>query len=538
VAESDLPTYAEIVQEAAARAPETDALIFSDARLTYRQLLENATWRARELQALGVRRGDRVGILMPNAPEVVEFLIGAALLGATFVPINTRFKTRELKHVITDAELTALVTTDMIDEHVNFKTLLYDALPGLADAVDATKLDLPDAPFLRGIALVGDRRAPGFVDGTTLRGLAASCPVPTEGPSPADTALILYTSGTTAHPKGCMLSHRAIVLDARGIADRFAIPPDDRWWDPLPMFHAGALMLMTGVFVAGATFVSMARFDPDDAVDLIERERATVLYPLFPTITLTLMHHPRFASLDLSHVRVVANVAPPDVQRQVQEAFEPAVLMSAYGITELCGTLVFTRLDDSLQTRVNTCGTPLPGFDLRVIDPETGKALPPGERGELIGRGPSRFDGYYNNPEQSSLAIDGEGYFHTGDLCSIDEHGRIWFHGRLKDMLKVGGENVAAIEIESYLATHPAIKMAQVVGVPDDRLLEAPAAFVELIPGATLTEDETIRYCKGEIAGFKVPRYVRFVDEWPMSATKVQKFRLRDQLIEELGLKR
>jgi fatty-acyl-CoA synthase len=533
---STVKTYADIVREAAARSPGTDALVFPHERLTYAQLLENATWRARELQALGVKRGDRAGILMPNAPEVVEFLVGAALLGATLVPINTRFKARELKHVVTDAELTALVTTDVIDEHVNFKTLLYDALPGLEKAADPTKLELADAPFLRGLALVGERGAPGFVDGVTLRGLAAAFPEPTEGPHPDDTALILYTSGTTAHPKGCMLSHRAIVLDAQGIAERFAIPADDRWWDPLPMFHAGALMLMSGVFVAGATFASMTRFDPDEAFDLIERERATVLYPLFPTITLTLMHHPRFAELDLSRVRAVMNVAPPDVQRQIQEAFAPAILMSAYGITELCGTLVFTELDDPVETRVTTCGTPLPGFDLRVVDPETGEPLPPGERGELVGRGPSRFDGYYNNPEQTALAIDKDGYFHTGDLCSIDGDGRVLFHGRLKDMLKVGGENVAAIEIESFLATHPAIKMAQVVGVPHARLLEAPAAFVELVPGASLTEEEAIAFCKGEIAGFKVPHYVRFVGEWPMSATKVQKFRLRDRLVEELGL--
>jgi acyl-CoA synthetase (AMP-forming)/AMP-acid ligase II len=531
-----LRTYADIVREAAERSPDADALVFPDVRLTYRELLENATWRARELQALGVGRGDRAGILMPNAPQIVEFLIGAALLGATLVPINTRFKARELRHVITDAELSALVTTDDIDEHVNFKTLLYEALPGLEESPDGMSLELPDAPFLRGIALVGERSSPGFVDGVTLRVRAASFPEPTDGPGPDDIALILYTSGTTAHPKGCMLSHRAIVLDAQGIAERFAIPPDDRWWDPLPMFHAGALMLMSGVFVGGATFVSMARFDPDVAFDLIERERATVLYPLFPTITLTLLHHDRFAALDLSRVRVIVNVAPADVQRQIQDAFEPAVLMSAYGITELCGTLVFTELDDPVEARVTTCGTPLPGFDLRVVDADTGAPLPAGERGELVGRGPSRFVGYYNNKEQTDMAIDAEGYFHTGDLCSIDEDGRVWFHGRLKDMLKVGGENVAAIEIESYLATHPAIKLAQVVGIPDPRLLEAPAAFVELVPGAELSEEDAILYCKGQIAGFKVPRYVRFVDEWPMSATKVQKFRLRDQLIEELGI--
>jgi fatty-acyl-CoA synthase len=529
-------TYATIVEDAAARAPQQEALIFPDARLTYEQLLENATWRARELQALGVKRGDRVGILMPNAPEIVEFLIGCALLGAALVPISTRFKARELRHLIADAELAALVTTDIVDEHVNFKSLLYEALPGLEDAGGAGEVRVADAPFLRGLALVGERGAPGFVDGVTLRRLAAAHPIPTERPKPEEPALILYTSGTTAHPKGCVLSHRAIVLDARAIAERFAIPPDDRWWNPLPMFHVGGLMLMSAVFTARATYVTMPRFDADAAIDMIEREQPTVLYPLFPPITLPLMRHPRFGRLDRSRMRAVASVAPPDVQRQIQAAFEPAVLMNVYGITELCGLVVYSRLDDALETRIDTCGHPLPGFELLVVHPDNGEPLPPGARGELIGRGPSRFDGYYNNPEETSRVVDPDGYFHTGDLCSIGEDGRVTFHGRLKDMIKVGGENVAALEIESYLSTHPAVRIAQVVGVPDDRLVEVPAAVVELLPGAALTEEELIAYCRGAIASFKVPRYVRFVDEWPMSATKIQKFKLREDLVRDLGL--
>jgi fatty-acyl-CoA synthase len=440
--------------------------------------------------------------------------------------------------VITDAELTAVITTDAIDEHVDFVALLESALPGISDARHATHLRLPGVPRLRAIGVYGSRRARGFTDAAELRRLAAAQP-------PADrrdeaaaeaTALILYTSGTTAHPKGCMLSHRAIVLDASGIVDRFMISAGDRWWDPLPMFHAGALMLMTACFAAGATFISTPRFDADEAFDMIIRERATVLYPLFPTITLTLLHHERFPSLPLDRIRVVANVGPDDVQRRIQDAFAPAVLMSAYGITELCGTVIFTELDDPAEARVTTCGRPLPGFEIRVVDPGTGAPLPAGERGELIGRGPSRFTGYYRNDELTRTVVDDEGFFHTGDLCSVDGDGRVRYHGRLKDMLKVGGENVAAIEVESYLATHPSVKMAQVVGVPDERLIEVPAAFVELVPGTTATEEELVAYCKSAIASFKVPRHVRIVSEWPMSATKVQKFRLRDRLLSELGL--
>jgi acyl-CoA synthetase (AMP-forming)/AMP-acid ligase II len=190
-------------------------------------------------------------------------------------------------------------------------------------------------------------------------------------------------------------------------------------------------MLMSACVARGATFVSMPRFDVDAAFDLIEREAITVHYPLFPTVTLALMHDPRFKELDLSRARVVVSVAPPDVQRQIQEAYAPAKLISAYGITELCGTLIFNELDDDLEQRLTTCGTPIPGFEMRVLDPDTGAELPYGERGELIGRGPSRFDGYYRNDEQTRAVIDEEGFFHTGDLCSIDAEGRVTYHGRI-----------------------------------------------------------------------------------------------------------
>jgi acyl-CoA synthetase (AMP-forming)/AMP-acid ligase II len=528
-------TYGEMLRDAAARAPDAEALVFPGARLTYRELLERATWRARELQALGVGAGDKFGILMPNSPNIVELMFGGAMLGAVMVPINTRFRARELRHVITDAELAALITTDEFDEHVSFKELLYEALPGLADARAPIGLRVAGAPRLNAIAFVTDSAADGIVDAATVRRLAAGCaaPGPADGPAPDATAIIMYTSGTTANPKGCVLSHRAIQLDAAGVAERFALTPADRMWNPLPLFHSGGIMLSTAIYIAGATFISQARFDVDEAFSLLRREHVTIHYPLFPTITLTLMHDSRFAALDLSRARIVCSVAPPDVQRQIQDAYRPAVLVNAYGITELCGTVVFSELDDGLDTRIATCGRPLPGFEVRIVDPETNVPLAPNERGELVGRGPSRFDGYYRDPEQTARAIDADGFFHTGDLASVDDAGRICYHGRLKDMLKVGGENVAAIEVESFLATHPAVKLAQVVGVPDDRLQEIPAAFVELVPGARATEAEIIEFCAGAIASFKVPRHVQFVTEWPMSATKVQKFRLRDRLIAE-----
>jgi fatty-acyl-CoA synthase len=527
-------TYAEMYVRTAERVPDADALVFPGATLTYRELLERAKGRVGQLRTLGVGPGDRFGLLMQNCPEIVEFLLAAALLGATAVPINTRFKPRELGHVISDAELISVVTTGAIDGVLDFTELLYVTLEGLRENSGPLDLSLRGFPRLRSVGSTAEHPSPGIAS-------VAAFPTTNGTPEPAqvrvhpdDPFLIMYTSGTTANPKGCVLTSGALVLNALAIVDRLEIPGDDVWWDPLPMFHMGGIMLMSSVFAAGGRFISQAHFTPEQALELMTREHPTVVYPLFPTITLDLIHHPDFAEAGIEGVRLVGSVAPPDVQRRIQDAFPSARLFSAFGITELCGCVAFHSPGDPVEQRLSTCGRALAGFEMRVVDPDSNESVAPGEKGELVGRGPQMFTGYYGNREATAAVIDHEGFFHTGDLCSMDEHGEITYHGRIKDMLKVGGENVSAIEVESYLATHPAIKMAQVVGVPDDRLLEVGAAFVELAPGQSLTEEEVIAYCQGRIARFKVPRYVRFVSEWPMSATKVQKFRLREQLMTEL----
>jgi acyl-CoA synthetase (AMP-forming)/AMP-acid ligase II len=246
------------------------------------------------------------------------------------------------------------------------------------------------------------------------------------------------------------------------------------------------------------------------------------------------MHHPRFDKRLFERVRVIESVSPPDIQQQIQDAFAPAKLVSAYGITECCGSVAYNRLDDPLEKRLTTCGQPVEGWEVKIVDADTGRELPVGEQGELVVRGPNRFVRYFGDASLTDAVCDPDGFFHTGDRCSLDEDGRLLYHGRIKDMLKVGGENVSALEVESFLSTHPSIKFAQVVGIPDERLLEVPAAFVELVPGESLDAQEVIDFCTGTIARFKVPRHVRFVDEWPMSSTKVQKFKLREQLIDEL----
>jgi fatty-acyl-CoA synthase len=527
-------SYAEMYLEAAARAPETEALVFPHARLTYRELLRRGRARAGQLKLLGVDPGDRVGLLMENCPEIVEFLLGAALLGATAVPVNIRFKARELAHVIADAELRSVVTTGAINGVVDLTELLAQTLRDLPASTDPFALSLAGYPHLRSVASCAETDVPGFVSLPDF-GLPGNGPASGTGHDPDAPLLIMYTSGTTANPKGCVLTSGALAHNARAIVERLEIPVGDVWWDPLPMFHLGGIMLMSSVFAARGTFISQAHFSPAEAIGLIDDERPSVLYPLFPTITLDLIHDPAFRSVDTGDVRLIGSVAPPDVQQRIQDAFPTGRVFSAYGITELCGCVAFHSPSDPPELRLHTCGRGLDGFEMRVVDPDTNQPLSAGERGELVGRGGQMFTGYYGNPGATAAVTDDDGFFHTGDLCSMDATGEISYHGRIKDMLKVGGENVSAIEVESFLATHPGIKLAQVVGIPDPRLLEVVAAFVEPAPGHSLSPDDVLEFCRGRIARFKVPRYVRFVSEWPMSATKIQKFRLREQLLAELG---
>jgi fatty-acyl-CoA synthase len=527
----DCTTFGDLLLRANDRWPDNDAIIFPDDRRTYAQLTENAWLRAQSFYSMGIRRGDHVGLLMPNCIDYVELEYGITLLGAVAIPINARFKPGELGYVIENADLKALFTSDLISEYANFAELLGNAFPDLPEQSDPANLNLQAAPLLKSIVMMGPSEPAGFMTRTTFEALSSGTGRKTIDDSRvcvrlSDPAIMMYTSGTTANPKGCPLSNESLVRTGINMTrERFFLKEDDRFWAALPMFHMAGLLPMMACFYEGAAFMSMTYIDAGIALDMMEQEGVTLAFPSFPTVTNELITHPTFKDRDLSKMRRINNVAPPDVLRKFQAAFPQAVQTGAYGLTEAGGVISYNHPDEDLETRLHTCGKPFPGVEIRVVDPDTFEDMPAGEKGEIVIRGYSVFNGYYKAPEKNAEAFK-DGWFRTGDLCALTEEGSIEFHGRIKDMLKVGGENVAAIEIESQLATHPAVKLAQVIGVPDDRLLEVPAAYIEFNPGASATEQELIDHCKGQIASFKVPRYVRFVDEWPMSSTKVQKFKL------------
>ena len=533
-------TLGGLLARASARWPDTDALLFPGERVSYAQLEAAAVARARSLLALSIGQGDHVGILMPNSFVFVELLLACALIGAWAVPINSRFKARELAYVIANADLHVLFTTDAIDEHVDFVELLGAAFPALAAQSNPARLNLTAAPLLRNIVLIGARQPTGMIGGEAFA--AAGRDIATDAVAhrraqvgPDDVLLMMYTSGTTAHPKGCPLTHGTVTRCALEAGrTRLELVAGDRVWDPLPMFHMSFVLPFAACLDAGAALLSMERFEPALALKYMADEQVTVNFAAFPTITQAFLSHPEFDPARL-HFRLINNVAPPELLRSMQAAMPWARQISAYGLTEAGGVVAFSEPGDTPEQRATTQGRPFRGIEVAIRDPDTNVPLPNGTRGEIVLRGYCVFAGYYKDPHKNAACFDADGWFHTGDLGSLDADGRISFLGRAKDMLKVGGENVAAVEIESFLQTHPAVLIAQVVPIADPKYDEVPVAFVQLRPGAAVSEAELIAFSRGAIASFKVPRHVRFVSEWPMSATKIQKFVLRQRIAEELG---
>lgn len=536
-------TYGGMLRASASAKPDADALVFPDKRVSHGELDKAARRWAAAFIAMGIKPGDNIGILLTTRPEFVECLFGATMAGAVAVPVNARYQAGELAFLISDADLVALVTSGRMADTLDFNERLLAALPSFAASPDPVALVLPEAPKLRSILCIDSPCAPHLVSAADAmaRGDAVSAPeidARIDAVDPTDTAFILYTSGTTANPKGAMISHRGIVGNSRNLGVRYAVTAQDRVWSPLPIFHIAGILPMTMILDAGGAYLTVPHFDPGAALAMLSRERATVAYPSFVTIMQDLINHPSFAHTDLSKLRLMNSnfaVQPAWIKEAMTKAMPHTVQVGTYGLTEAAGTICTSRLSDSFDQRTGRLGVPLDDWDVRIVDIETGSDCPVGGRGEIVVCGPNMLKGYYNAPEKAAEVLRG-GWFHTGDIGSFDNDGQIMFHGRDKDMLKVGGENVAAAEIEAMLQGHPSVKLAQVVGIPDPRYVEVPAAFVELADGASANEAELIEFCRGKLAAFKMPRHVRFVEAWPMSTSKIQKFRLRTQLVNELGL--
>lgn len=525
-------TVGETLRQAAARFGDREALVYDDRRATYRALLAEAVECARGLIGLGVSQGEHVGILMPNCWDAIILFYAANLIGAPAVMLNARYRADDLAYVIPKADIRHLFIGGHAQPTVDYRPTLATIFPALGEWDGQGPLSVPQAPLLRTLVELGDSRphrwpnesglstAAEAVSAEAVLGLA-------DRVTPDDVSMMMFSSGTTARPKACMLTHRTLEQTGAALAERFRLTPEDRLWDPLPLFHMSTMLPMAACRAAGSCFVGMSHFEPAAALRMFAAERTTIHYAGFPTIVQALVSHPEFAAYDQSHLRISHVVGPPDLLRRFAAAFPAAVPVNSYGLTEATGVPCWADLDDPTDLLIETNGRLFDGMEVRIIDPETGEIAQDGQAGEIQLKGFCLFAGYYDDPEATAAAIPADGWLRTGDLGRIGPGGRLIYDGRLKDMLKIGGENVAAVELESFLMTHPAIRMAQVVGVADDHLMEVACAFIEPEPGLSIDEEDVVRHCLGRIATYKVPRYVRFVTEWPMSATKVQKFALR-----------
>lgn len=539
---NEVSTIGDLLVRGANLHPGRDALILPHRRATYGELLEGAIRVTRGLLAIGIQPGDHVGMFTSNSVEFAEGLFGIALLGGVAVPLNARHKAAELGYIIQNAELKALFTTADEDEYTDFTSVLHDALPSLAEARDPHRLVLEEAPSLKCAILLRGAGRKGFLSSTDFYKLAEQV-----GHGDVDRirrrvrlrdkAAILYTSGTTANPKGCLLSHEAMTRGSTERArTRFSTGERDVHWGAGPLFHIGSLAPFIGAIGAGATYLTDTFYEPERALRLMETEGVTTAWPWFSAIVQALLDHPTFDASKLDTLRSVLVIAPRTLVERVQSTFPKAEIIQGCGMTETAGIFAISGPDESQESRATTQGKASPGIDIRIVDPESGTDTAPGQAGEILVRGYCVMDGYFRDPEKTAAALDANGWLHTGDLYRRDTDGRLLFNGRLKDMLKVGGENVAAIEIEAFLCSHPEVKLAEVVGRPDERLDEAPVAFVELRPGSTLTADGLIDFCKGRIARYKIPQAIYFMapEEWPMSATKVNKPALRKRVMDNM----
>ncbi|RPH78237.1 MAG: hypothetical protein EHM88_16350, partial [Candidatus Rokuibacteriota bacterium] len=510
---TEASTLGALVAWAARRWGAREALCFRGRRSTFADVATGVDRVARGLIALGVRPGDRVALWMPNRPEWIEAAFAVLELGAVLVPVNTRLRTDDVAYILAQSASSTLIVAERSGP-VDYLGMVRELVP-----VDgASRL-----PTLERTVVLGEAPRPATTSWTALleRGAmveAATLAARGAAVDPADLALLMYTSGTTGFPKGVMHGHQMI----RNVTDRafrLAITEQDVIMMYLPLFHLfGFSEGMLTSMVTGARQVLTEAFDPDESLALIARERATVLHGFDTHYKELLEAHAR-QPRDVSSVRtgiLAAGMASSiAVARRARALFGP--LVSGYGMSEFGVGVAIGSLDSTEEQSCEASGYPAPGYEIRVVDPETGRDRPAGTPGEILVRGYTLMRGYYDKPDATAAAIDADGWMHTGDMGLLRPDGHLRFVGRYKDMLKIGGENVDPMEVEAYLVGHPAISLAAVVSYPDARLSEVGVAFVRCAPGALPTAAYVRAHCRGRIASFKIPRHVVFVDEFPMT---------------------
>lgn len=540
-------TVGDLLDRRVAEYPDQEAVVFPQLglRYTYREFQEVCNRAARGFMRLGIQKGEHLAIWATNKPEWVITQFATGKMGAVLVTVNTNYKVMELEYLLRQSDATTLILMERFKDS-DYLGAIYELCPELHTCPPG-QLRSARLPRLRNVIFLGEEKHPGMF--TWAEVLALADEVSPEELAERQASLhydevinIQYTSGTTGFPKGAMLSHLNIVADAYYVAECMGLRAGDRLCIPVPFFHCfGCVMGTLACVTKGATMVPVDHFRPDAVLAAIEAEKCTAVHGV-PTMYISLLEYPDFACYDLSTLRrgIMAGApCPVEVMKSVINRMNMKEITIAYGQTEASPVITQTRTNDPLERRVATVGRAIPGVEVKIVDPKTGQEVPYGTPGELCARGFNVMKGYYKMPEATSQAIDAEGWLHTGDLATMDKHGYCNIVGRIKDMIIRGGENIYPREIEEFLHTHPKVMDAQVVGVPSFKYGEEVMAFIRLKPGVQATEEEIREFFQNRISRHKIPRYIKFVDSYPMTASgKVQKFKLREQAIKELGLEK
>ncbi len=538
-------TVGGLLDDMARRYPDNDALVYPERglRYSYRQCNEVCRQVAKGLLRLGIKKGDNVSIWAYNVPEWVILQFATAKIGAVLVTINTSYKSAELEYILNQSDSTTLFMVRSFKDS-DYVATVTDVIPGLASA-EPGSISTPKLPFMKNVVFIGEDTPAGMMNFNRIMELGVDVPDSELAAIEAtldchETINMQYTSGTTGFPKGVMLTHYNIVNNGFNIGECMKFTPDDRLCIPVPFFHCFGCVLGVMACVTHATaMVPVEIFDPLKVLQTIEKEKCTAVHGV-PTMFIAELEHPEFPKFDLSSLRtgiMAGSPCPIEVMKKVISRMNASEITIAYGQTESSPVITQTRTDDPIELRVATVGRALPDVEVKIVDIETGTALPPGKQGELCTRGYLVMKGYYKMPEETARAIDSDAWLHTGDLAIMDENGYCKITGRIKQMIIRGGENIYPREIEEFLYTHPKISDIQVYGVPDRKYGEQVMAAIILKKGMEMTEDEVRGYCQDKIASYKIPKYVKFVDGYPMTASgKIQKFKLREMAIKELSL--
>ena len=528
-------TLGQILDRTVARFPDTEAIVYVDRdfRLTYREFGDLVDRLARGLMSLGVRQGEKVAVWATNIPYWVALQFATAKIGAVLLTVNTNYRSTELAYVLEQSESENLFLIDGYQD-IDYLQTVYELVPELRTQ-ERGRLSAPRFPHLKRVCFLGLEKHRGMYSIPEVLALSAMTDeadyrARQAALDPHDVVNMQYTSGTTGFPKGVMLTHYNVGNNGYWIGANQRFGPADRVCLPVPLFHCFGCVL--GVMAAvnhGSTLVILEGFDPVQAMTAVEQERCTALYGV-PTMFIAILDHSLFSKFRFDSLRtgiMAGSPCPIQVMRQVIDRMYMKEITICYGLTEASPVITQTLIEDDIRRRTETVGRAMPCIEVKVADPKTGEAVPPGVQGEVCCRGYNVMKGYYRMPEATAKAIDAEGWLHSGDLGVLDADGYLAITGRLKDMIIRGGENIYPREIEEYLFKLEGVADVQVVGVPHRKYGEEVGAFIRLKQNAALTEQDVKDYCRGRISRYKIPRHVAFVDRYPMTASgKIQKYKL------------